>query len=1108
MLRRLLATITSTSLLAAGCKPVIDTERDSVDDGSFGTTVVTLMCKRLAYLEDLEDGGTVDVSGDDYRDICRLGLAPPDDAPDNLKALLAERDDLIRGVDTVFPEAFLPALQAYLSSDGFLAAYDDDTASHGIDALIGLLDELAADDDATAALARLDLRAGYRPLGPGLGALRAAVRFPEQGALLLGLAEAVTEGGVAAEPWRALVAALGATLRDTDQTATPVERDDADRTMQLAVALLLGESDLLGTGAPIPLVRRDPRGVAAPAALAGPFVDGDADGLADLDAAGHYVDADGAPVKVPSPFTLPEGIDASPWDNRDELGRPLDEADTLLYRYRDLDPTVLAALARDGVQLMDPDRRTGLDLVRGASLLLGPRADATRGYGTGEELDYRGYDTAQSPLLDMAHAYLQLLRYPGIDQVLALARQLMVDHEPAVARLLEAVITTARLADAHPEAGMPASAPFWDDLVPVIADILSRPQLVEDLLAALERPEVKELGDLFRKQMLYKDRFDIDQSTMALVGDFTTEVDRTQPDSGFNRSIFERLLHLINDTSETVQCNKPNARARDPNTGLTLATYDECQLVRVDDMAVFYLQSIAYAKDGAGNVICENSAGDQAGTAPDGAGCIAAGRIPRPKASFAFNWGPVVQAAIDAQGGDAYLESSSGIAGFRTHPTPQAIDRLLFLDPLPPSVADTMDPAEDKDGDVLHDQHVGTLPVYEAEGFFDKIRPVLQAFADSDAEYLFVEIMKVLHKHWATADSADYQNQDPAAPEYVMGSGASSYEPLIGDMLAQRVLLDALVDLAPELNAITVGGDRYAQVVREAATFLLTPLDGLVNRAGVAVDSPWHLLADAYLAKQARLAQGGDDAAAWTDSVSELIDLMFRGEEDPTDGWRFVNRNTRGVQVAVIDHLRGRIARHDQLGDRAAWVADELPGDVERLATGPVFAAVADFVSALEAAPDTRDRMVALNRYLVDQGSSDETFRAVITAAADFLQLMIADRDVAPLARLAGRSMALERGWVDDQMQLVREISRADTDDTLATLLRQLFDETRPGRSALADLIDGIAEVHRARPFVELGQEYQPADYQALFAGLSHFLAEERRGLRKFIAIIKDRVVP
>src|SRR5688572_5234434 len=104
----------------------------------------------MAYLNDLADGGKVDVRGDTYRAFCREGLAAPNEAPDDLKALAARRADLVEAIDAMFPEDYLPELQTFLTRNEFLALYDGEGAEsvtqHAIDALIGLLEMLAADD--------------------------------------------------------------------------------------------------------------------------------------------------------------------------------------------------------------------------------------------------------------------------------------------------------------------------------------------------------------------------------------------------------------------------------------------------------------------------------------------------------------------------------------------------------------------------------------------------------------------------------------------------------------------------------------------------------------------------------------------------------------------------------------------------------------------------------------------------------------------------------------------------------------------------------------------------------------------------------------------------
>ena len=68
---------------------------------------------------------------------------------------------------------------------------------------------------------------------------------------------------------------------------------------------------------------------------------------------------------------------------------------------------------------------------------------------------------------------------------------------------------------------------------------------------------------------------------------------------------------------------------------------------------------------------------------------------------------------------------------------------------------------------------------------------------------------------------------------------------------------------------------------------MVNPLPGLTDRQGRAATttadgkpvtplSPWHVLADAYLGKQARIAAAAGDGAAWPTAVRAVVDLMFR----------------------------------------------------------------------------------------------------------------------------------------------------------------------------------------------------------------------------------------
>jgi hypothetical protein len=1120
------AAVTAAAVAGLACRSEFDATREPVDNGTFGETLLTLVCKRIAYLDDLADGGTVDVRGDDVRELCRAGGAAPATASGQLQALQAMRPPLVGAVDTIFPAADLDSLQAFLTDNDFLAVTDDGTTIASIEALRDALRSLANDQAAMAAMGRLAPRLGYRPIDPSLGTMRALVRYPQLHELILQLTTAITEGGGARGEWDNLLEAIGGAMRNARPLA---DQAAADRPLRLALDLLLRERAELAPASAIPLASRDARGLVtvagSPGALPAPFADVNRDGAADTDADGRFVSAAGTPIDAPSPFALPEG---DTWPARDAAGRALTPAGALVYRYVDLDRTILGALARDGLTLFDPQKQTGFDALRGASAMVGPRVEATHAYENGEQLAYRGYKTQEplgagtvstSPLLDIAHGFLQMGRDPGIYDVLALARRLMAQNQGEIARLTEAIIATARKADVHPEAQILATAPLWDDLNPLLVQILARPTLTANLMAAMELPSTAALGDRFRKYMAYRDRFDINATTQAVVGSFATLVDRNRNDSGFDRSIFQRFLHLINDSNGAVACNKQGARVDDPFLGITLATYNQCALFRVNNLAVFYIQSIAYAKNASGQYLCETAAGawDPFTTAATPQGCIAQGRRPTPKANFNYNWGGLVSTSIDLFGGDEFLEDTVGITGMRTHPTPQALNRVLFLNPTPSYLTNIIDPLRDKDGDLYRVEHAGTLPVLELEGFYDQMRPIIQAFADAGQEQLLVNILAVLHEHWPTKNSVNHQSVDPNAPGYVFGSAGRTYEPYIIDVLQDGALLGALTGTAPTLNRLVINGKTYSEVVRAAARFFLEPQAGFVDRLGhtttttsdgraVPMVSPWYMLADAYQRKATRLAQAGPEGDAWKDSTRELVDLFTRGV-DVGGAWRFRNPRTVAVALGLIELIEGRLRAYDALGPtgRGTWLTFTLPDDLEAAMTGPVFAGLADFVLALSAEPATRDQLVALVRYLQDEAQDRTTFVTALTGIADTLQVALDDRDLVPIANAIGEIIRPERGWLAAQLTLIKRARAADDGGALTRLMVHLYDQPRPGHTAIGDLVDGLSEIHRARPFADLGEDLTAADYAAALRGVADFLDEEKRGLRKFISIIETR---
>ncbi len=439
---------------------------------------------------------------------------------------------------------------------------------------------------------------------------------------------------------------------------------------------------------------------------------------------------------------------------------------------------------------------------------------------------------------------------------------------------------------------------------------------------------------------------------------------------------------------------------------------------------------------------------------------------------------------------------------------------------------DTMNPAVDVDGDRFIDAHVGTLPVWEKDGFYDQMQPLVQAFADHGREDLFVDALVVLHRHWPTHDSTDTQNGDPSGHGFSKESAANSFEPMLVKVLEETDFWHALVDVSPTLNNIVVNGKNGRRVLANAGRYIFNPQAGLTNRLGgtsttteegtpVTTLSPWRVLADAYKGKRGVIETSASEGEAWERSTSQMVDIFLRGE-DVAGTWRFKNPRVRGVSVALIDFMSGRVSAHRQAGDLIAWSRTELPADLRDTLAGPVFAGAADFVLSLVAASGARAALENLNAYLTSEAGAPEAFVTALTGAGDLVQLLLDDENLVPILNAVGQILHPDFGkefhseysFVDAQLDFLRAARAADETSALAKLLGYAFAELPGGeRTSVGQLIDSIGEVQREHPIADLGLPLSAGDYVSTFRAVAEFLGEEQRGFLKFVKIVKERNV-
>lgn len=641
----------------------------------------------------------------------------------------------------------------------FQDLYNDGTIPNQTESLASVVDAFKSNPDAQTAWSVYDARAGYRPIDINLGAVRPTIAYPalrdfvnDTGSLLSvdsqpyqanpmkdANGNRVPVHGAAYPQLQQLLAVSHAELLNSTADPTPallqastdpitgrsaISRPRQD--LELLTKIFYAQDPSFGGGASRYIVQRDGRGyVSVPLTggkLPAPFVD-QGDGLPKVDANGAFVTSDGS--VAPSPFFAIGAQDALA---RDTSGRALTgAAGSLLYGYIDTSHTYTASVVKNLEPLLDPnpadDHETLMDFMAGAQVLWGQRMmGQTKTYADGEKVTYTSFDTTQSPVLDLLYAFGQVMGDPTASDTFAWASALVKQQPALVARMVGDGLYAKDLANADTAGRLPKTSTLWDEMIDVAIQIEKEPGLLEDVMRALGDDASLPLSGTFSTYMANADHISYDR--MNLNGpayDVTTStatppktpVDRTKPDTGWNRSEMQRFLQAIHDTNGVTACNKQGAVVHAqgvPISALGLSTvcsldipagnvscsgasgaligailpsrlqnaygsktsFNECEVFKINNLAAFYLDSIV----GAANLYFRDNFVRNGDSAFGGAGAATVGVIEN---SSYIGYDP--NAADTYNTADVTLPGFWDAASTKTfRPKPGWLDRLVFFD--------------------------------------------------------------------------------------------------------------------------------------------------------------------------------------------------------------------------------------------------------------------------------------------------------------------------------------------------------------------------------------------------------------------------------------------
>ncbi len=935
------------------------------------------------YDEDGAYGDAVDESllpppaGDKGKEARRISVA-------KMHALVRRRSDLVKAFNATFPDIdiknpqedgttvnLLDAMMDLgqrvsklyeLNPYDQLAPFKDPLAPQTTRALGNLFDSVGKSDDARGMLQRMWARRGYRPANVGLGITGKTLEYPD-------LRDFTTAAVNLLGPDGAATPELEQMLRVTQQKMlwmTPevfglpelavnpatAEPNRPRTTIEMLRELMLTEDDRFAPDSDAPqrfIALRDRRGYVVPSAFGNLFSDGDGDGYADVDAFGRFLAPGGASQDLDTPFAVP-GIPSI--GERDGFGRPLDE----IYRYVDTSRTPAASLSLvltplvDATNYADPEDpnafmseyETLMYALAGANVLLGAREDVEYDFETGKIvplgtdcaacMEYSRFRGEDSPLVDLAYGAGQIFGDTDSDAIMLGLIDLAENHEAELARLVAAALRVREISAEHDvmaangqiyPAELPYENPIWDEAAQSLSQIAEEPRLMTNLLRALADPVIvsqigqsQHMGDTLSLFASTVDGFTYDRNDLNGPALNTTDgggsiqdphnlVNFNAPRTGENRSILEQSIMLIQAASGAHTCNKNGAYVQANVFGISLEwpligdPYTQCELFQIDDLAAFYF----------GSVIDPN----------------------HPKKSEFVLKSDALNGIMDAIGfissPDEMFEESSGITGMTTHPTPAALNRLVFFgassDNFPglpdfdsqnagtktnDFISSIMEPTATKlcgtnvicpdQGDLMRTRMKNSIFTWERAGFLVYMRPIITAFVNVGCsedvsicdttnirgERMFLDLGETFWRHYPGPDhgSECTDSVDRSDPRYCSGAGLNRYEPIL-EKAMRTDLIPALHEFAiaaHEVSKITIArGPRAGQQLTGSQVLELT------TRI---------LLSQDYAASKGFTTRSGEKTATWTDGTVQAqvtpfnvmtdafhkMDVMFAEAED------------------------------------------------------------------------------------------------------------------------------------------------------------------------------------------------------------------------------------
>lgn len=1072
-------------LSLTACLDALKTEQTPAEELSLGAEIYHELCNRVARGEDPGE-----LSGLKYRDACRNGSELPSDSGVRLQALAAQRTRFVSAVDDSLIEPIPSDINKFLRA--IIPLYDDEGLQAQTRALAGLLKRIEDSPEALDALNRLGSREGYRPLELTTGLARPLLAYERINEVIEALLAAVGEEGEARAEWQQLLLALQSALNNASASD---EMSVHPSNQELMRDLMFSENEAFFDDSLRYLVRRDGRGVAnlngtSAAQWRGSFADTNLDGLPDIGLDGSYVDADGQSIEISAPFAVAGEASTNPRDNHARL---LAEDGSLVFDYVDTSSTLLSGAMQETRAIWENKPEALIDLIYPLQTLLGPAEQIVETFDDGSVLPFNGFDTSESPILDVVYAGSSFADQPSLFFDLRLVEELLENRESELASVVRGFLMIQDWLDEVPYSDLElrAGTPLADEVLDYVEELASVPGLLEDFLGALDDPRAKSLPAILAGYMRYKDEVDVFTDSNGdingppvtlspegnnFVFDYGQPVDRSQADSVANRSIFQRFVHLTADVHRAPFCNKAGAKMNLGPISYPLwgDGYAECELFEIEDMATFYVQVIL----GTGEMEFKDSLVDTLSNI------------------------------------DFMLESLSGVNGFTKFPTVEAVNRVMFSD-LNDFMAGLVEPPRALDGAVLRERHPATIFAWEQPGFIESIRPVAEVLGTYGREDLFGELLSLVNRHWYSEQSDMVQSSQPNAALFVHATGLVKFEELAARALTEANIMNAGTELIG--SAVSLPVDQYTgrDIITDTIRQLVLPEwnTGLTTRDGASTIArgdgqlhphvtPGRLLIDALRKVDEAFELDPLDEETFSDALTVVTDVVLPVAEQ-SGGATFTNRRAFAALQVASGFARARVGAHWDADDVVSWAAS-MPSNVEEVLGDPVFYSLVKLLDRMVMMPETRSELEEALGYLIGQVSPNEAFSVTLVSLADALQMSVDDQNLVPLLQALAPAFDPDGGLINSALQFVSDANALDDTKVTVRFLERLVAVRAPAAETTFEaLVDIAGEVNRQSPGA--GGRWSPEDYAAVMLVVREYLLDDDYGVERLYQLIENR---